>query len=338
MTFQAGDVLLYRGHGPISWAIRFIDRSDVNHAAIALDGTTLAEATGHGLASGPIDKSIQRNERTIVRRLAVAPADPGPAVAKAQGYLDDGVPYGYQQILLLALLCATRQVPLPGLAGKLLRRALDGAAAVLNRMVDNAEGTRFMICSEYVYRAYLEGGSVLAIEVRDGAAVAGAGSEDANLPLLDWAAGQSDEALDEAVAMAASGSPMGAVPGDLDDLAAAVEEELNGIIVDYAIAVAPDDPEVLAMAAASPAASVAAAGEAFPTPAELLASLVRFSDGLAVARADDGGATPAGAGLVGAVAGGALHGLLSTKTDPNFVTPGDLLVSPSLTTVDDLQP
>src|SRR5262245_24144274 len=140
-----GDVLLFHGHGFVAWAIRKLDGTRVNHAAIALDANQLGEAAGSGLRRFSIAQTVAGNEMTVVRRLP--DQDMAPVLAKANFYLDGRVPYAYQQIVLLALLTTTRKIPMPRVARRLVRSVLDHAAAALNEMFGT--GTKTMICSEY---------------------------------------------------------------------------------------------------------------------------------------------------------------------------------------------
>ena len=48
---RPGDILLFHGHGFVSWAIRRFDESDVDRAAIVLRPETMAEATASGLST-----------------------------------------------------------------------------------------------------------------------------------------------------------------------------------------------------------------------------------------------------------------------------------------------
>ena len=57
-----GDVLLTHGPSAVSWAIRFLDQSPVNHAAIALDDTTEAEALWQGLERSRLANLVERNK------------------------------------------------------------------------------------------------------------------------------------------------------------------------------------------------------------------------------------------------------------------------------------
>ncbi len=75
------------------------------------------------------------------------------------------VRYGYEQILLLALLVSTQQIAwewIPGIAS-FVRDALDAAAAELASLT--AAGRGPMICSELVYRCYEEAGEQYHIRI-----------------------------------------------------------------------------------------------------------------------------------------------------------------------------
>jgi hypothetical protein len=153
MDIRPGDVLLFHGTGFVAWAIRAFDGSEVNHAAVAVDADTMAEATGGGLRLAPIADAVRYNRLTVVRDLATAP-DMAPVVARARSYVDSGAAYAYQQIAFLAVLSVTRRAPLSPVARRLVRSLLDRGAAALNQMAE--QDRRLMICSELVYRCYDE--------------------------------------------------------------------------------------------------------------------------------------------------------------------------------------
>jgi hypothetical protein len=326
---EPGDVLLFHGHSLVSWAIRKLDGSRVNHAAIALDGGMLGEAAGSGLRRFSIADAVAGNDFTVVRRLP--DQDVAPVLGKADGYLQGQVPYAYQQIVLLALLTTTRKIPLPRVARRLLRSVLDHAAAALNGMVD--KGARTMICSEYVYRCYDEATDatpdpfVLDIIGRGGSLSFG----DATVPVggeegsfLSWALSQPDDALESAA------SESFAIPSSATVDPGRAEEELDPLILEYAMQVQPNDPEVLEMAP-QVAFGLPEPTAPEPTDQEILASMTSFSAALELHR-ETQGEEPADEafGVATAVAGGALKGLVHVSADPNFVTPGDLLNTPSL--------
>ena len=313
-AIRPGDVLLFHGRGFVSWAIRAFDGTEVNHAAIAIDEDRLAEAVASGLESRPIVDALGSNDFMIVRRLEGP--DLKPVVFKADEYLDRELPYAFQQIVLLAVLALTRRLPAPRLVRRILRSALDHAAAALNAFID--EGRQFMICSEYVFRAFDEASS----DVPDPFELAIPGvtfAARAEQPWIDWALAQSDDDL--AVPVSPTFARRTPATPDL------IEDELAPLIAQWAdeTGLADTLPERLPTTFAAPPAE--------PTDEELVASMVGFSDALAAAR----GGTPVTFGLGTAIGGtaarGALRGLKDIAVEPNFVTPGDLLKTPSLITL-----
>jgi hypothetical protein len=337
VSVKPGDVLLFRGDSWISRAIRWFDHSEVNHAAIALDSTQLAEATGHGLAEGGISLAYNSNLRTIVRRHA-DDLDGIPLVAVARKYLGDGVPYGYHQIVLLAILSATRRIPLPWVAKRLVRSALDHAANVISSYLDGNSGTKFMICSEYVYRCYDEAsGEVpdpydVALDL-GGPAELALGAPGEGTTFLDWSLKQSAAVKEAEVLASDTATPLA---GGLD--LAGAEAELDRLIQEYAVVAASADPYITSDLADGPlplATAPAALADPEPTPEELLAAHIRLSRALEATREDPEPLEPLGIGTD--VLKGLLQGLTKVQASPDFVTPGDLLVrATSLRTVADV--
>jgi cell wall-associated NlpC family hydrolase len=74
---EPGDLLLFHGDSFVSWAIRKIDGSEVNHVAIALPDGQVAEAGGLGLQTRPLPTAFSDREYMLVRsHLAADPRDP----------------------------------------------------------------------------------------------------------------------------------------------------------------------------------------------------------------------------------------------------------------------
>jgi hypothetical protein len=315
---RRGDVLLFHGDSFISWAIRLFDGTDVNHAAIALDETTLAEAAGRGLRRAPIAGAVAANKYMVVRRHP--DADLASVVATAGGWVDKRAPYAYQQIVLLGLLAATRSIPLGGFGRRMLRSILDHAAAALNAFVDR-DGHRSMICSEFVYRCFAEAPSdpveKFRLLIKSGD-VAFDGTQGG---LADWALEQPDETYDAALNLPVSFDVPAAEADDADEVA---EEELAPLIAAWA----EENDLVTEDMPPAPPPSFDDLGEE-PTDEELLSSLVAFSTAYAGESDEE---TSFGVGTVVAVAAarGAVKGLLEPAIEANFVTPGDLLVSPTI--------
>jgi hypothetical protein len=316
---RPGDILLFRGRGLIPWAIRLFDGGEVNHAAIALDATDLAEAAGAGLRRNTLAEAAENNVFTEIRRFEGA--DLTPVLSKASRFVEEGHRYAYQQILLLALLAVTRRIPAPRVAKRLIRSALDHAASALGDMLPS--GASWMICSEFVYRCFNEATPPSTISVD--LATVFALDEQGGGTFLDWGLQQDDREV-ELPLLATFG-------GGFDPLAA--EAELEQRIVEYADAAnlagtLPED------AASSLAFTLPVAPPPEPGDEELLTAMASF--GVAIQQAREGGA-PAptfgvGLGTVGSVAlKGALKGIADVSVDANFVTPRDLAKSASIVTI-----
>src|SRR5262245_10942981 len=115
---QLGDVLLYRKTGLISRLICLFDGSEYSHASV-YDGKQVVEAVSHGvMGNTPADSAAHAEFVDVYRFIsddlkplgsAKYPAE--PVAERIQYYLDEGDRYGYEQLLLLALLTTTRRIP-----------------------------------------------------------------------------------------------------------------------------------------------------------------------------------------------------------------------------------
>ncbi|MFH1085414.1 MAG: hypothetical protein V1772_06605 [Chloroflexota bacterium] len=153
------DVLLYRGTSVISRAIQFFDGSDASHAALYRGGGRVGEAIAEGLVERALAEGLPGNEWVEARRLKDRPANMAPVLRRGRHYLDQGNRYGFEQLLLLAFLCLTRKVKMTPIVRALVRNVLDAATSLLTRWV--SEHKEPMICSEFVFRAYDEALSAL---------------------------------------------------------------------------------------------------------------------------------------------------------------------------------
>jgi hypothetical protein len=163
------DVLLYRGIGRLSDVVRFIDRSEVSHAGLFLGryeerGRFVGEAVHEGVIRRELRKSIAQAEWVECRRLKEPPASVDPVLGRAVHYLNRGERYAFEQILLLAFLCITRNLAGSSILGRLIRETLDAAATFLLNLFST--GREPMICSEFVFRCYSESlpGSIDVLE------------------------------------------------------------------------------------------------------------------------------------------------------------------------------
>jgi len=301
----SGDVLLFRGKSFISWAIRAFDGSSVNHAALALGPDLMGEAAGDGLKTASISDSTRASRCTVVRCHASG-LDSAPVVRRGQAYLRGRVPYAYQQIVLLAILSLTRCFPLPPIGRRLVRATLDQAAAALNDLVE--KGRQLMICSEFVFRCYDEADPEASpnpyqLMVMPAEFGRGGGT------LLEWALDR-----DSATLPPVAGDPTFGLPADPDT----AEQRLAPLIAAYATEIG----SVEDLPAAPPMYGLDGSDV---SDQELLRSIITFAALFADAT------RASGAAFGGGHSRGLLERVQMLTADPNFVTPGDLLKTASLT-------
>jgi len=321
----AGDVLLFHGKSFVSWAIRTIDGTQVNHVAIALPNGMLAEAGGKGLQSRSIPLPGGGEYILVNRFKGGHPIQ--PVVDRANVLLNEGRLYAYQQIVLLAVLCLTRRIPLPRLARRMVRSALDHAAKAVMDLLP--VGASWMICSAYVYRAYHEAieGDTDVYEPQ----FAGISFAPGEPRLLDWSL---EHAGDVTVAPAMTFGPAD-VPADPAMRAATIEADLAPLVIEYAKGLY--DEGLISEADLPPIVDPSFGPPPLlppePTDEELLASVAKFSIAYASAQGvmppPDPAFSAVGSVIAAAALKGALEGLKKLEVEGNFVTPGDFLRSPS---------
>jgi len=155
-NIKDGDICLYHGNGWISKAIRYIDGTEVNHASIFVGNNRVIEAEGitNRISKNTIENSMNGSAWIKVYRLKERPDDMDPVVDKANWYFGQSNRYGYEQILLLAMLSLIRKSKKGRIFRYLAKIVLERAAAVLLKLTEG--GKEVLICSELVYRSYNE--------------------------------------------------------------------------------------------------------------------------------------------------------------------------------------
>ncbi|MCG6534353.1 MAG: hypothetical protein L7F78_06600 [Syntrophales bacterium LBB04] len=128
----------------------------MNHAALFLGDGKVGEVIPDGVISRNLAISVTDSDWVLVRRLANAPADMIPVLDCANSYFKQGNRYAYEQIVLLAFLCLTRKLTVTPIVHYFIQAVLDNAAAMLTRFTSIATNREPMICSEFVYRSYDE--------------------------------------------------------------------------------------------------------------------------------------------------------------------------------------
>ncbi|NTV02563.1 MAG: hypothetical protein HGB04_07235 [Chlorobiaceae bacterium] len=151
------DVLLYHGDSVVSQVIQWFDGTEYGHASI-YDGEMVVEAIAEGVVTNDVASSAAGSLFVDVWRMRKdghfigSPGLPeGPVLDVVAKYSSEGGRYAAEELLLLALLCTTRRLPMP-----FLRWALDRASSWLEELVD--EEREPMICSELVFRCFSEAG------------------------------------------------------------------------------------------------------------------------------------------------------------------------------------
>jgi hypothetical protein len=323
-ALQPADVLLYRGEGLLPKLIRFFDGTQVNHAGLYLGNAQVGEAIAEGVVARSLDASIAGHTLVIVRRLTATVATMQPVVDRGRAYVAQGQRYAYEQLLLLAFLALARKLKVTPILDRLLRRLLDGAAAVVAKLTSG--GRQPMICSEFVYRSYDEAlpgpVDVYSLSVGEMALVpppeAGAAAFALGLSVASPAArgrGVHPHSL-LAVEMArrrGAGPQVEAAPAPAPE--PVTQAELDGLITRYLEEVKATLP--------------AATPEAAAVSGELDAAVEAFARTYFAATAG-----PAAEAVALSTAGPMEH-LFRTAAD--FVTPGDLLNTQSLVTVGEVK-
>src|SRR5437879_259528 len=111
---QDGDVLLYHGTALISRLIRLFDGGSYSHAAIIHKGH-ITEALGSGITQNTVAASTARTKYVEIyrfikqgQRLGSNEYPTHPLDQAISSFEAEPQRYAYEQILLLALLCSTR--------------------------------------------------------------------------------------------------------------------------------------------------------------------------------------------------------------------------------------
>lgn len=154
---EPANILCYRSDDLVARAIRFFDDAEVDHTGLLINADTVGESVGgEGLVQRSLkDSMAAKRERADVMELASPPPSMDPVLAKANELLSKGADYAYGQIALLAGICFLRRIDESRpLMRRLAKAAIDRAAAFVRWCQSN--GKQPMICSEFVYRCYDE--------------------------------------------------------------------------------------------------------------------------------------------------------------------------------------
>lgn len=154
---KAGDILLYNSDNLVAKLIRKFDDAEVSHAGLYLGNDLVGEALivgNPGLNRNPLHESVQGSNWIEAARLESG-IEFSPVLAKADGYLDQGNRYAYEQVFMLAMILLTRKLDESNwLVRQIAERTLSGCANLLHQW--RGQDREPMICSEFVFRAFDE--------------------------------------------------------------------------------------------------------------------------------------------------------------------------------------
>src|SRR5260370_40180468 len=88
---RAGDILLLRSAGRLSWAVRLFDGAEVDRAALVIGDGRVVELVDGAPAVRALDECLGAAEAAAARRLK-EPASMEPAVARAESLREATAP------------------------------------------------------------------------------------------------------------------------------------------------------------------------------------------------------------------------------------------------------
>ena len=299
---RPGDVLLVHGDGAVSWAIRRFDESDVDRAAVVLDGERVAEISATGPKVRPWDDLVAEGRFAYIRRLPEQ-VDALPVAERARALLAEGSGLVDRRLVALAVLSMTRRLPLASPSFRTLIRALlDRASETVDGMVGDGRG--WMPTSHLVYRAFEGCGdphaslSIMFPAVHPSPTLPSTSPTSGETTLIGWAMGRREPAV---------------VPR-LSSVEMITDGELDAAIATFAVEDSPQDPFASSVSARRVPAEVV-------SDDDLLVSAVRFRNRL---------------NRFAAAPGPDPWAAFRATTD--LVTPADLRYTPSLITIGSVRP
>jgi hypothetical protein len=161
---QPCDVLLYQGNGFFAKSIRLLDSGPYSHAGLymGLDNGKpyVAEMVPGGFQYRPLAESIKGSNYVNVHRyysdgreVIGSPNLPIKPVLDREGfYQQQHDRYAYEQILLLAMICITRSLPI--YPKQFIKTILEEALDLMKKM--SGSNKTPMVCSGLVYRCFDE--------------------------------------------------------------------------------------------------------------------------------------------------------------------------------------
>ncbi len=168
---QPGDVLLHNDDSPAARLIRLLDGTEVHHASLVLPSARVAESMlKSGVVERGLGESVEPRRWVLVRRFRPRrPASLEPVVERARDLVREGHRYGYEQIVVLAVLCVTRRAPMTPRFVPMVTYILETAALQLATCLEVQNLTlRPWVCSGFVHHCFASAPppGAYALEVR----------------------------------------------------------------------------------------------------------------------------------------------------------------------------
>lgn len=152
---KPADVLLFEGEDDtIDNAIMFLTHSKLTHAALYYRTGALADAGLSGIGVHALSDD-PKGRRIHARRMGVE-LDPGPVLAAAKGYVDNGEPYDKPGLVMVGLILIYKKFTPTSLVQKAAIALLKRICASVDKWINEhyQHGKKPMVCSQYVFQCF----------------------------------------------------------------------------------------------------------------------------------------------------------------------------------------
>ena len=168
---RSGDVLLFSPEEGswISEAIVLLTGANVSHAALAYrPSATLVEATPPAVREAPAATRFPGRTITVRRPDPARPID--PVLDAATKYLDAAEPYPMPDLYLVGMLMLYSRLAPHTIAGRLTLRIFEVLAASVIKYVNDRKypGKTPMVCSQFVFQCFQDAGPDHALRIEGG--------------------------------------------------------------------------------------------------------------------------------------------------------------------------
>ncbi len=169
---QPGDVLLFSGEegSLISKAIMWLTDAPVSHAAMAYNPSSIiVEETPPAVQTNPADERFVDRTISVMRRTPPQ-SNYDPVLEAATGYLNAEEPYANANLYLVGALLIYRKFAPDTLVQRIIIKILKKITASIITYFNEHKypGKRPMVCSQFVFQCYEDGGTDYQLRIKDG--------------------------------------------------------------------------------------------------------------------------------------------------------------------------